>query len=116
MQFLLLVLAVRYSPSLGGLPKHLLYADKYNMIAKTLNFGQLDDLTELQDTNFQLFTINDFNPLNPATLPQEIYDGGTYSDGVVITSSSNILDGGQYTNGELVPPSYPPSFINGGTY
>ena len=86
------------------------------MIAKTLNFGQLDDLTELQDTNFQLFTINDFNPLNPAALPQEIYDGGTYSDGVVITSSSNILDGGQYTNGTLLPPSGPPTFINGGTY
>jgi hypothetical protein len=106
----------RYSPSLGGLPKHLLYADKYNMIAKTLNFGQLDDLTELQDTNFQLFTINDFNPLNPDTLSQEIYDGGTYFDGVLVTSSPDVLDGGQYTNGNLVPPSYPPTFINGGTY
>jgi len=106
----------RYSPSLSGLPKHLLYSDKYNMIAKTLNFGQLDDLTELQDTNFELFTIDDFNPLNPGTLPQETYDGGTYANGVIVTSSPNSIDGGQYNNGNLVPPSSPPSFINGGTY
>jgi hypothetical protein len=106
----------RYSPSLSGLPKHLLYSDKYNMIAKTLNFGQIDDVTELQDTNFQLFTIDQFNPLDPAGLPQDIYDGGTYANGVTVTSSTNVLDGGQYTNGGLVPPSYPPTFINGGTY
>lgn len=106
----------RYSPSLSGLPKHLLYSDKYNMIAKTLNFGQIDDVTELQDTNFQLFTIDQFNPLDPASLPQDIYDGGTYANGITVTSSTNVLDGGQYTNGGLVPPSYPPTFINGGTY
>ena len=106
----------RYSPSLSGLPKHLLYSDKYNMIAKTLNFGQIDDVTELQDTNFQLFTIDQFNPLDPAGLPQDVYDGGTYANGVTVTSSTNVLDGGQYTNGGLVPPSYPPTFINGGTY
>ena len=106
----------RYSPSLSGLPKHLLYSDKYNMIAKTLNFGQIDDVTELQDTNFQLFTIDQFNPLDPASLPQDVYDGGTYANGVTVTSSTNVLDGGQYTNGGLVPPSYPPTFINGGTY
>jgi len=106
----------RYSPSLSGLPKHLLYSDKYNMIAKTLNFGQIDDITELQDTNFQLFTIDQFNPLDPASLPQDVYDGGTYANGVTVTSSTNVLDGGQYTNGGLVPPSYPPTFINGGTY
>ena len=86
------------------------------MIAKTLNFGQIDDVTELQDTNFQLFTIDQFNPLDPAGLPQDVYDGGTYANGVTVTSSTNVLDGGQYTNGGLVPPSYPPTFINGGTY
>ena len=86
------------------------------MVAKTLNFGQLNDLTELQDTNFQLFTIDQFNPLNPSSFPQEIYDGGSYANGVSISSSSSTLDGGQYTNGTLLPPSGPPTFINGGTY
>lgn len=106
----------RYSPSLGGLPKHLLYSDKYNMVAKTLNFGQLNDLTELQDTNFQLFTIDQFNPLSRGSFPQEVYDGGSYANGVRTSSSPNVLDSGQYTNGILLPPSGPPTFINGGTY
>jgi len=111
-----LVWWLRYSPSLGGLPKHLMYSDKYNMIAKTLNFGQLDDITELQDTNFELFTIDQFNPLSPGSFPREIYDGGSYANGVRISSSSNVLDGGQYSNGVPLPPSGPPTFINGGTY
>jgi hypothetical protein len=106
----------RYSPSLGGLSKHLLYSDKYNMIAKTLNFGQLNDFSELQDTNFELFTIETFNPLNPSALPQDIYDGGTYANGVIITGFSNSIDGGQYNNSNLVPSFSPLSFINGGTY
>jgi len=106
----------RYSPSLSGLPKHLLYSDKYNMIAKTLNFGQLDDLTELQDTNFQLFTLDQFNPLDPANLPQDTYDGGTYSNGVLTSTATVDLDGGQYNNGSLLPPASPPSYLNGGTY
>ena len=104
------------SPSLSGLPKQLLYSDKYNMIAKTLNFGQLDDVTELQDTNFELFTIDQFNPLDPANLPQDTYDGGTYSNGVLTSTATVDLDGGQYNNGSLLPPASPPSYLNGGTY
>jgi hypothetical protein len=106
----------RYSPALNDLAKHLLYSDKYNMVAKTLNFGQLDDLTELQDTNFVLLTFDQFDPLNPAGLPEDTYDGGTYANGELISQPTLILDGGQYSNGELIPPTTYPAFINGGTY
>ena len=106
----------RYSPSLSGLPKHLLYPDKYNVVAKTLNFGQLDDFTELQDTNFELFTLDQYNPLNPASTPQDIYDGGVYSNGVTVTTSTAVLDGGEYSNGVVIPPSSLSFYINGGTY
>jgi len=106
----------RYSPALNDLAKHLLYSDKYNMVAKTLNFGQLDDLTELQDTNFVLLTFDQFDPLNPAGLPEDTYDGGTYANGELISQPTLILDGGRYSNGELIPPTTYPAFINGGTY
>jgi hypothetical protein len=106
----------KYSPTLTDLPKRLLYSDTYNMVAKTLNFGQLEDLTELQDTNFQMYTIDQFDPLNPAGLPQDIYDGGTYANGVLVIQPTTILDGGLYSNGELIPPATYPAFINGGTY
>lgn len=106
----------RYSPALNDLAKHLLYSDKYNMVAKTLNFGQLDDFTELQDTNFVLLTFDQFDPLNPAVLPEDTYDGGTYANGELISQPTLILDGGQYSNGELIPPTTYPAFINGGTY
>lgn len=106
----------RYSPSLSGLPKHLLYPDKYNVVAKTLNFGQVDDFTELSDTNFELFTLDQFNPLSPGTLPQDIYDGGLYADGVPITNYTSVLEGGEYINGTPLPPLAPVSFINGGVY
>jgi hypothetical protein len=93
-----------------------LYPDKYNVVAKTLNFGQLDDFTELQDTNFQLFTLDEYNPLNPAGIPQDTYDGGTYSNGVATSTATAILDGGQYSNGVVIPPSSLSFYINGGTY
>jgi hypothetical protein len=106
----------KYSPTLDDLPRRLLYSDTYNMVAKTLNFGQLEDLTELQDTNFQMYTIEQFDPLNPAGLPQDTYDGGTYANGELVIQPTTILDGGLYSNGVLIPPATYPAFINGGTY
>jgi len=105
----------RYSPAINEMPNRMVGSDMYNMMAKTLNSGDLDALNELEATSFEMFTFKDFDPfgvITPASL--EIYDGGTYAYGSLVTSSVNILDGSTYANGTQAPvASYA---LNGGTY
>lgn len=105
----------RYSPAINEMPNRMVGSDMYNMMAKTLNSGDLDALNELEATSFEMFTFKDFDPfgvITPASL--EIYDGGTYAYGSLVTSSVNILNGSTYANGTQAPvASYA---LNGGTY
>jgi hypothetical protein len=105
----------RYSPAINQMPNRMVGSDMYNMMAKTLNSGDLDALNELEATSFDMFTFTDFDPfgvVTPASL--EIYDGGTYAYGSLVTNPVNILDGSTYANGTQAPvASYA---LNGGTY
>lgn len=105
----------RYSPAINEMPNRMVGSDMYNMMAKTLNSGDLDALNELEATSFEMFTFTNFDPfgvITPASL--EIYDGGTYAYGSPVTSPVNILDGSTYANGTQAPvASYA---LNGGTY
>jgi hypothetical protein len=88
----------------------------YNMMTKTLNAGDLAALNTLQGRSFEMFTIDEFNPFDPASFVVSTYDGGTYENGVLVNQPTNIFDGGQYLNGVIVPPAGFPSLINGGVY
>jgi len=80
-----------------------------DMLKKILN-GCLWEGTSDSDTLALTF---DDGP-DPEVTPK--LDGGTYSNGVLVSGAVLIYDGGQYSNGALIPyPSYP-SLINGGTY
>jgi hypothetical protein len=93
-----------------------MYPDMYNMMAKTLNAGQLNSASALQAPSFEMFTVDEFNPFDPASFVVNTYDGGTYLNGVLVSQPINIFDGGTYLNGNLIPPAGFPSLINGGTY
>ena len=107
----------RYSPAQDAMPTHMMYPDMYNMMSKTLNFGGLDKPTEMKADNFQMFTLEEFDPFAPIDFDKlDVYDGGTYSNGVLTSQPTNIFVGGQYANGVLIPPTGFPSLINGGSY
>lgn len=107
----------RYSPAQDAMPTHMMYPDMYNMMSKTLNFGGLDKPTEMKADNFQMFTLEEFDPFAPINFDKlDVYDGGTYSNGVLTSQPTNIFVGGQYANGVLIPPTGFPSLINGGPY
>ncbi len=106
----------RYSPAKDDMPTHMMYPDMYNMMAKTLNAGQLNSASALQAPSFEMFTVDEFNPFDPASFVVNTYDGGTYLNGVLVSQPINIFDGGTYLNGNLIPPAGFPSLINGGTY
>lgn len=109
----------KYSPSINTVPEHMMYPDMHPTMVKTLNFDTLASgtTTPMVASGFEMFTIDQYNPFappDPATTPK--LDGGTYSNGVLISGATLIYDGGQYSNGVLIPyPAYP-SLINGGTY
>lgn len=107
----------RYSPAKDDMPVHMMYPDMYNMMQKTLNFGT--GVTPLTASGFDMFTVNEFDPFAPAAAgagASAIYDGGTYSDGVLISGSVNTLDAGQYSDGVRIVASGYVQSINGGTY
>jgi hypothetical protein len=106
----------RYSPAKDDMPTHMMYPDMYNMMTKTLNAGGLEGPNTLQAPSFEMFTIDQFNPFDPASFAVNTYDGGTYENGVLVTQPTNVFDGGQYANGVIIPPAGFPSLINGGTY
>lgn len=105
----------RYSPAKNEMPQHMMYPDMYNMMSKTLNAGTLDSFATLQQNNFEMFTIDEFDPFSPVNYSNlNSYDGGTYANGLPVSTPVNTLDGGTYTNGVRNPPPGLP--INGGTY
>ena len=104
----------RYSPAKDDMPTHMMYPDMYNMMEKSLNFGK--GVTELKASGFEMYTLDQYDPFAPASAAGDIYDNGTYSNGIQTSPPTNILDGGQYSNGVLIPPATIPSAINGGTY
>jgi hypothetical protein len=107
----------RYSPTKNDMPRHMTYPDMYNMMSKTLNFGDLNSLSTINKDFFQMFTVDEFDPFAPVTFEDlDSYDGGTYENGVLVNQPIDTLDGGEYANGVLIPPAGFPSLINGGTY
>jgi hypothetical protein len=105
----------RYSPTKDDMPTHMMYPDMYNMMSKSLNAGGLDSASTLQASNFEMYTISEFNPFAPITpSQQQVYDGGTYANGVLVSQPTNTFIGGTYANGVLTAPDGFP--INGGTY
>jgi hypothetical protein len=105
----------RYSPAKNDMPNRMMQPDMYNMMAKTLNSGDLDSLNELNAVSFQMFTFDEFDPFAPPS-PENLvtYDGGTYAYGSAVTTPVNILDGSTYKNGtQGLITSYA---LNGGTY
>lgn len=106
----------RYSPAKDDMPTHMMYPDMYNMMTKTLNAGGLEGPNTLQSPSFEMYTMDQFNPFDPASFVVNTYDGGTYENGVLVTQPTNVFDGGQYANGVIIPPAGFPSLINGGTY
>jgi hypothetical protein len=105
----------RYSPTKDDMPMHMMYPDMYNMMTKTLNAGGVDSFGTLVETSFEMFTISEFNPFQaiaPAQL--QVYDGGRYRNGVLISQPTDTLVGGTYANGVLTTPDGFP--VNGGTY
>jgi hypothetical protein len=68
-------------------------------------------------SGFEMFTIDQYNPFappDPEITPK--LDGGTYSNGVLVSGATLIYDGGSYSNGTLIPYPSLPSLINGGVY
>ena len=109
----------KYSPSRNTVPVHMMYPDMHPTMIKTLNFDTLASgtSTPMSASGFEMFSIDQFNPFLPPT-PETtpVVDGGTYSNGVLVSGSTLTYDGGSYLNGVLVPyPSFP-SLINGGVY
>jgi hypothetical protein len=109
----------KYSPSKNTVPVHMMYPDMHPTMVKTLNFDTLASgtSTAMTASGFEMFTIDQYDPFappDPATTPK--LDGGTYSNGVLVSGASLIYDGGQYSNGALIPYPSLPSLINGGTF
>ena len=105
----------RYSPTKDDMPTHMMYPDMYNMMSKSLNAGGLDSASTLQASSFEMYTISEFNPFAPITpSQQQVYDGGTYENGVLVSQPTNTFIGGTYANGVLTSPDGFP--LNGGTY
>ena len=109
----------KYSPSKNTVPNHMMYSDMMPTMIKALNFDTLASgtSTDITASGFEMFEISEYNPFlppDPEITPR--LDGGTYSNGVLVSGATLIYDGGQYANGVLIPyPSYP-SLTNGGTY
>ena len=71
----------------------------------------------MEAKNFEMFTLEEFDPFAPINFDAlNVYDGGTYKNGVLVSQPANTFVGGQYANGTLIPPAGFPSLINGGTY
>jgi hypothetical protein len=105
----------RYSPQIDGMPDRMMQPDMYNMMAKTLNSGDLDALNTLSAPSFEMFTFDQYNPFEPLGLDNlEVYDGGTYANGSPVVSPVDILDGSVYANG--TQGSITSYALNGGTY
>lgn len=105
----------RYSPAKDDMPTQMMYPNMYNMMSKTLNAGDIDSLGTLQAPNFEMFTVNEFDPFAPVDYTNlNSYDEGTYANGVRSSAPSLTLDGGTYTNGVLNPAVSLP--VNGGVY
>ena len=105
----------RYSPQINGMPDRMMQPDMYNMMAKTLNSGDLDALNTLSAPSFEMFTFDQYNPFEPLGLDNlEVYDGGTYANGSPVVSPVDILDGSVYANG--TQGSITSYALNGGTY
>jgi len=105
----------RYSPTQDDMPTHMMYPDMYNMMSKTLNAGDLTSFATLQARNFEMSTVDQFDPFAPVDYNNlNSYDGGTYANGDPVVTPTNTFDGGTYTNGDLNPAAATP--INGGVY
>ena len=102
----------RYGPTVNEMPKQMLYPDTYNVVAKTLNVGELGSAAPLNPDNFEILPVADYDPYAPQ--PIETYDGGTYLNGAAVLAPVNIIEGGNYLNGNAVPPIG--ISLNGGTY
>jgi len=88
-------------------------------MVKALNFDTLASGTTTQITasGFEMFQLDQYNPFlppDPETLQR--FDGGLYSNGVLVSGALLTYDGGTYANGALIPPPSDPSTLNGGTY
>ena len=105
----------RYSPAKSNMPQHMMYPDMYNMMTKTLNAGDPSSFVPLLADNFEMFTVDEFDPFAPVDYTNlNSYNGGTYANGDPVAVPVNTLDGGTYINGNLIPASSTP--INGGVY
>jgi hypothetical protein len=105
----------RYGFQKDTMPNRMMQPDMYNMMTKTLNAGTLDNTTVLESQNFEMYEVDQFDPFAPINFEDlQIYDGGTYANGVLTNQPVNTLNGGQYINGTLIPYSAFP--INGGIY
>jgi hypothetical protein len=105
----------RYSPTKDDMPDRMMKSDMYNMMTKTLNVGDLDSLQELVAPKFEMFNADQFDPFAPvAPTDLNIYDGGLYANGVLVSGAVNIINGTTYANGTQVPPLA--NALNGGTY
>lgn len=109
----------RYSPSKDNVPVHMMYPDMHPTMVKALNVDTLGSgvTSPLTASGFQIFDLDEFNPFDP-TAPgtEQVFDGGTYSFGVLGSGVADLYDGGTYSFGTLVPPPVQPSNLNGGTY
>jgi len=111
----------KYSPSKDTMPTHMMYPDMTPTMVKVLNFDTLASgvSSPMTASGFEMFTVDEYDPFNPgASVFTPIYDGGTYSNGVVVSGGTPtfIFNGGQYVNGTLIPPSSYPTLLNGGVY
>lgn len=106
----------RQSPAKENMPVHMLYEDKQNLMVKIMNTGGSGIAGPLYGSNFDMFTIAEFNPLDPDAYQRVTIDGGTYSSGVLVTQPVNIIIGGLYASGIVSPTFIPSGTINGGTY
>ena len=105
----------RYSPTKNDMPTRMMLPDMYNMMTKTLNSGGLSNVNTLVETSFSMFTMDEFDPFTPINLENlQIYDGGTYANGVSTSINVNILEGSTYANGTQTPVTA--YALNGGTY
>jgi hypothetical protein len=52
------------------MPTHMMYSDMYNMMSKTLNFGDINSLSSMQAENFEMYTIEEFDPFAPINFDQ----------------------------------------------
>jgi hypothetical protein len=102
----------RYSPTKDDMPRHMTYPDMYNMMSKTLNFGDLSGAyRQLIKASFRCLRVDEFDPFAPVTFDdlETVTMAAPTRMAFWLTSRLDTLDGGEYANGVLIPPAGFPS-------